>query len=163
MVLSNAVNDFWVIVGGSVGTLLASQGNEHTRVVMPGGRQSIGLFPCPYFQTRPFAPKIDARGGLNDIGDIGAADASGDFKEIKLSIGVSFQEFSVRNASEEAQLIEDLAIDFEERFHFGGIARKCSSGENAALMRGFEGRRAVSVSFREDDFALGGHAIHVID
>ncbi len=50
-----------------------------------------------------------------------------------------------------------------ERFGFFGFAGKSARGEDAALMRGIERRRAVGVSLGESDAALGNDAVDVKD
>src|SRR6266446_7639438 len=56
-----------------------------------------------------------------------------------------------------------MAIGLEERFGFFRIARKSARREHASLMRRVQRRRAIAVSFRENDTALGDYAVHVID
>jgi hypothetical protein len=163
MVFGDAIDDFGIVVGGSVGALLASKGNEDTGIIVARGRQLIRQLSCSHFDARPFPPQINACGGFNDIGNVGAPDASGDFEEIKLSVGVCFQKFGVCDSSKEAQLIENFSIHFEECFSVDGIARKCARGEYAALVRSLQRRRAVRVSLREDNLAFGSHAIDMID
>src|SRR5258708_40189455 len=43
------------------------------------------------------------------------------------------------------------------------MARQGARGENAARMRYVERRRAISVGLGEEHFAVGDHAVHVVD
>ena len=67
---------------GRVGLFLAGQGDDRSGVILPDLGQVVELLPCSDFEARPLAPEIDAGGGANHIGDVGTADARGDFKEI---------------------------------------------------------------------------------
>src|SRR2546427_6297028 len=57
-------------------TLFRSRENDSGVVATSGGKL-VGLIPCTNFEPRPLAPEVDPRCGLDDIGDIGPADASG--------------------------------------------------------------------------------------
>src|SRR5882762_2103107 len=59
--------------------------------------------------------------------------------------------------------LDQIAIDFEERFGFFRFTRKGTRGEYPALVGGIERRRAIGVSFGEGNTALGNHAVDVID
>ena len=82
--------------------------------------RTYGVCARTDFDAGPFAPEIDAGGGFDGVGDVGAADAGGDFDEVEFSVFVSAQKFGVRDAANQAQGGDQLAIHFLERFGFGG-------------------------------------------
>src|SRR6267378_4281353 len=61
------------------------------------------------------------------------------------------------------EALDQIAIDFEERFGFFRFTRKGARREYAAVMRGIERRRTVRVSFTEGNTALPNHAVDMID
>jgi hypothetical protein len=95
VIFGDAVGDFGIGVGGCIGMFLAGERKNDSGVVAAKWGKLVGLIPCSDFETRPFAPEVDAGGGLDDIGDVGAADAGGDFDEIKFAVGVRAQKFSM--------------------------------------------------------------------
>ena len=102
MILGDAVSDFGIGVGGRVGMFLAGERKNDGGVVAARRGKLVRLIPCPDFEARPFAPEVDARGGLDDIGNVGAADAGGDFDEVKFAIGMRAEELSVSDSAHEA-------------------------------------------------------------
>ena len=66
---------------------------------------------------RPLAPEIDARGGLDDFGNVRSANSGGDFEEVELAVGVGFQEFGVSDSANAAEALNHLAIGIEQRLH----------------------------------------------
>jgi len=64
------------------------------------------MIPCPDFEARPLAPKVDAGGGLDDIRDVGAADAGGDFDEIKFAVRVRAEELRMGDSTHEAETLQ---------------------------------------------------------
>jgi len=56
MIFGDAVDDFGIVVGGSVRALLAGERDNHSGVVVAGGGQMVGLLPGPHFEPRPLAP-----------------------------------------------------------------------------------------------------------
>src|SRR3989475_2801929 len=163
MLFRDAVGDFRIGVGGRIGMFLAGERKNDSGVVAAPGRKLIGLVPCSDFEPRPLAPEVDHGGGLYDVRNIGAADAGGDFNEVKFAVGVGAEELGVSHSAHEAKSLQQIAIDFEERFGFFRFTRKSARGEYAALMRGVKRRRAVGVGFGESDAAIGNHAVDVID
>src|ERR1700686_606083 len=134
VILRDAINDFGIVVGTRVGMLLARERKNYAGVVAARGGKLVRLLPCSDFEVRPFAPEINVGGGFDHVGNVGAADASGDFDEIKSAVSVRFQEFGVRDAAETAKTFDDVAIYLEEFLGFGGIARQGARGEDTALM-----------------------------
>src|SRR5260370_27742193 len=110
--------DSRISVGGSTRIFLASQRKNDSGISGAGRRKLVRLIPRPHFKPRPFAPEVDSRGGLDDIRDIGAADAGGDFDEIKFAVRVRTQELSLGHPAQEAEPFPYMAIDFETRFGF---------------------------------------------
>ncbi|OLE76887.1 hypothetical protein AUG19_01895 [archaeon 13_1_20CM_2_54_9] len=106
MVFRDAVGDFGVGVGGRIGMFLASERKDDCGVVAAQWGKLVRPISCSDFQTRPLAPEVDARGGLDDIGDVSAPDAGGDFNEIKFAIGVSAQELGMGDSAHEAEAIQ---------------------------------------------------------
>ena len=90
VVFRDAIDDFRVVVWGGVRTFLAGQGKNDASIVAPRSGKLVGLLACSDFETGPFAPEINAGGGFDDVGNVGAADAGGDFDEIKFAVGVLF-------------------------------------------------------------------------
>ena len=52
-------------------------------------------------------------GGFDYVGDVGAANAGGDFEEINLAVGVGPEEFGVGDAANRAEAFDDVAVDVE--------------------------------------------------
>src|SRR6266571_2962146 len=163
VVFRDAVNDLRVRECGSIRVFLAGKRKNNSGVIAAHGGKLIGLFSSPDFETRPFAPEVDTRGGLDDIGNVGTADASSNFNEIEFSAGVRLQEFGVCHATHEAQAFQQIVIDFEKRSGFFRVPRQRTRCEHTARMRGIERRRAISMRLREDDGALRDHTVNVID
>jgi len=100
----------------------AGQGKDYAGIVAACGGKLVRLLPCSDFQVRPFTPEVDVGGRFDDVGNVRAPDACGDFDEIELAVGVRFQEFGVGHAAEIAETLDYAAIYFEQAFGFGGIA-----------------------------------------
>src|SRR5712692_351869 len=98
-----AIGNFRICVGGSIRMFLARERQDDSRVIASGRRKLVRLLPCPDFEARPLAPKVDLGCGLDDIRDIGAADASGDLDEIKLAVRVRAQELRMSHSPHEAE------------------------------------------------------------
>src|SRR6266581_2848745 len=163
VVFRDAINDFRVREGGSIRVFLARKRKNNSGVIAAHGRKLVGLFPSSDFETRPFAPEVDTRGGLDDIGNVGTADASSNLNEIEFSAGVRFQEFGVCHATHETQAFQQIVIDFEKRSGFFRVPGQRTRCEHAAGMRGIERRRAISMRLSEDDGALRDDTVNVID
>jgi len=73
----------------------AAPGQNYSRVVLRHMRQFVRSLPGSDVELGPFAPKIDAVASLDDVNNVSAANARGDFQEIYFSCGVGFQEFGV--------------------------------------------------------------------
>src|SRR5260370_30194889 len=116
MIFRDAVGDLGIGVGGRIGMFLAGERKNDSGVVAAQWGKLVGLIPCPDFEAGPLAPEVDAGGGLDDIGNIGAADAGGDFDEIKFTVSVGAEELGMSDSAHEAKPFEQIAIDFEERF-----------------------------------------------
>src|SRR6266705_733757 len=163
VVFRDAINDFRVCKCGSIRVFLAGKRENNSGVIAARGGKRVGLFPSSDFKTRPFAPEVDARGGLDDVGNVSAADASSNLNEIEFSAVVRFQEFGVRHATHETQALQQIVIDFEKRSGFFRVPGKRARCEHTARMRGIERRRAISMRLSEDDGALRDHTVNVID
>src|SRR6266567_1189505 len=98
VVFRDAINDFRVREGGSIRVFLARKRKNNSGVIAARGGKLIGLFSSFDFETRPFAPEVDTCGGLDDIGNVGTADASSNLNEIEFFAGVRLQEFGVCHA-----------------------------------------------------------------
>lgn len=106
-------DDFGVGVGGSVGVFLFGEGDQEAGVIVADGRELIILFAAGDFDAGPFGPEVDAGGGFDEIGDVGAADAGGGFEEIEAAV-VARDEFGVGDAEVQAEGGEDIAIEGEQ-------------------------------------------------
>ena len=106
VIFRDAVGDFGIGVGGSVGMLLAGERNNDAGIVATRGRKLVRLIPCPNFEPRPLAPGVDAGCGLDDIRDVGAADAGGDFDEIEFAAGVRPQELRMGHSAHETKALD---------------------------------------------------------
>src|SRR5260370_7487029 len=67
------------------------------------------------------------------------------------------------DSAHKTEALDEIAIDFEERFGFFRFTRESARREYSALMRGVERRRAIGVSFGEGNTALGNHPVDLID
>ena len=67
VVFRDAINDFRVCECGSIRVFLARKRKNNSGVIAARGGKLIGLFPSADLETRPFAPEVDTRGGLDDI------------------------------------------------------------------------------------------------
>src|SRR5437879_6858786 len=106
VILRDAVNDFGVGICGSIRVLLARQRENDSGVLSTRGGKLVGLIPCANFEPRPLPPEVDPRCGLDDIGDIGPANASGDFDKVKPAICVRLQELGMGHAAPQPQPLE---------------------------------------------------------
>src|SRR5712692_11255362 len=106
VVFRDAVADFGIGVGAGIGMFLPGERKNDSGVVAAQWGKLVRLIPCSDFQARPFAPEVDACGGLNDIGNIGAADAGGDFDEIKFAVSVRAQELRMGDSAHEAKPLQ---------------------------------------------------------
>src|SRR5260370_4663050 len=88
MMFRDAVGGLGMGVGGRIGMFLAGERKNDSGVVAAQWGKLVGLIPCPDFEAGPLAPEVDAGGGLDYIRNISAADAGGDFHEIKFSLSV---------------------------------------------------------------------------
>ena len=104
MILPDALDDFRVVVGRSIRFLLTRQRNDYSGVVFAGRREFIRQLPGGNLQPRPFTPKVDAGGGFDHVGDIGTADARGDFKKIDAMVAVGLEEFGVSDAANQTEV-----------------------------------------------------------
>ncbi len=55
---------------------------------------------------------------LDDLGDVGAADAGGGFEEVEAAVGVGADEFGVGDAGGHAESVERGGVDVEESAGF---------------------------------------------
>src|SRR5260370_36071410 len=163
MIPGDAVGDFGIGVGGSIRMFLARERKNDTGIIIANRRKLVRLIPCPHFKARPVAPEVDSVRSFDDSGDVGAANAGGDFDEIKLAAGVRPKELRMGHSAHEAEPLKQIAIDFEERFAFFRLTRKRARGEYAALMRGIERRRAIGMGVGEDNTAFCNITVNVID
>src|SRR5260370_7980352 len=108
MIVRNAIDNFKIVVGRSVRMLLTRERKNDASIIAARGREFVGLPPYGDFQARPFAPQIDVGGGFDDVGDVGAADAGGDFDEIEFAATLGFQKFSFRATAEESPNFNEL-------------------------------------------------------
>src|SRR5579859_150192 len=111
VIFFHAIGDFGVAVRGSVGFFLARKRKNGAGIVLRGRRQSIGNLPCPDFELGPFSPEIDSRGGFDDVSDIRATDASGNFQKVDLSRGMSLQKLGVGYAAKQTEDLHQLHVD----------------------------------------------------
>jgi hypothetical protein len=116
MIFRDAINDFGIVVGLGIRMLLTGERKNHAGIVAAGGGKLVRLLACSNFEAGPFAPKVNVGGGFDHVGDVGTADAGGDFDEIELAISVRFQKFGVGDAAEIAETFDDLAIYLEKLF-----------------------------------------------
>src|SRR5260370_23316901 len=86
MMFRDAVGGLGMGVGGRIGMFLAGERKNDSGVVAAQWGKLVGLIPCPDFEAGPPPPEVDAGGGLDDLGKIGAADAGRDFEEIKINV-----------------------------------------------------------------------------
>ena len=114
MMLFDAQDDFRIGVGGSIRVGLAREAEDGAGVLLTDGRQLIGLLARAELKFGPFAPEIDAGGGLDNVRDVSAAHASGDFNEIELAIGMGFQKFGMRDTANQAERADKIAVHVEE-------------------------------------------------
>src|SRR5579872_1653986 len=114
MMLFDAQDDFRIGVGGSIGVGLAREAEDGAGVLLTDGRQLIGLLARAKLEFGPFAPEIDAGGGLDNVRDVSAAHASGDFNEIELAIGMGFQKLGMGNTTNQAEGADEIAVHVEE-------------------------------------------------
>ena len=102
MIFGDTVGDFGIGVGGRIGTFLAGERDDDSGVVTAQWGKLVRLIPCPDFEARPLAPEVDARGGLDDVGNVGTTDAGGDFDEIEFAVGVGAEELGMSYSAHEA-------------------------------------------------------------
>ena len=67
VVFRDATNDFRICECGSIRVFLSGKRKNHSGVIAARGRKRVGLFPSSDFETSPFAPEVDTRGGLDDV------------------------------------------------------------------------------------------------
>ena len=108
LIFGDTIGDFGIGVRARVGMFLASEGENHSGVIAAGLWHCVRLFAGGDFEACPFAPEVDAGGGFDNIGDVGAAYAGSDFNEIKFFVGVGFEEFGVGNATEKAESADQV-------------------------------------------------------
>jgi hypothetical protein len=106
VVFGDAIGDFGIGVGGRVRLFLAGERNDDSGVVAAHGGKLVRLIPCPDFEARPFAPEVDAGGSLDDIGNVGAADAGGDLDEIEFAVGMRLQKLGMSHSTHEAKPLQ---------------------------------------------------------
>src|SRR5712671_6506979 len=163
VIFRDAVDDLRVIVRGRVRAFLTGQRKDYAGIVAACGGKLVRLLPCSDFQVRPFTPEVDVGGGFDDVGNVRAPDACGDFDEIELAVGVRFQKLCVSHSAKIAEAFDHVTIHFQKIFGFGGIARQSTGGEDAALMRDVQGGRTVDVWLGQEYFTLGNDTVHVVD
>src|SRR5579883_471923 len=163
MMLFDAQDDFRIGVGGSIRVGLAREAEYGAGVLLADGRKLIGLLARAELKFGPFAPEIDAGGGLDNVRDVSAAHASGDFNEIELAIGVGFQKLGMSNTTNQAEGADEIAVHIEESARISRKGRKRPRGEDTAGVGNVERGGAIGVGFSEKDFALGNDAVHVED
>src|SRR5882757_2169754 len=56
VIFRNAIDDFRVVVCGSVRTLLAGQGKDYAGIIAACGGELVRLLPCSDLQSRPLTP-----------------------------------------------------------------------------------------------------------
>ncbi len=106
VIFRDAVGDFWVGVGGRIGMFLAGERKNDSGVLAAQRRKVVRLIPCPDFEARPFAPEVYARGCLDDVRNVRAADAGGDFDEINFAVGVRTEELGMGDSAHEAEPLQ---------------------------------------------------------
>jgi len=134
MIFLHAIDDLGITVRRCVGVLLPRQGQKLLRVVLRHMRQFVRSLPGTDVELGHSRQKIDAGRSLDDVNNVSAANARGDFQEIYFSCGVGFQEFGVSNARERDR---GPASGFGEvvKLHgFPGFARKCARREDASTV-----------------------------
>src|SRR6201996_7252382 len=102
-------------------------------------------------------------GVLDDVGDVGSADAGGGFEEVEAAVRVGADELGVSDPVVQAQAAKGCGVDVEEFAGFVAGAIESACGEDAAGVHGVEGRLAVLVRRGEDDTAVPGDAFDVED
>ncbi len=106
VILDDAIGYFRIGVSGSIGMFLASERKNDCGIIVARCGQIVRPIPRSDFKAGPLAPEVDSGGGLDDLGNVGAADASGDFDEVKLAVGVRAEEFGMSNSAHEAEAIQ---------------------------------------------------------
>src|SRR5580693_6555651 len=110
MFFGDALDDFGVSVGAGIRNFLTRERKHYAGVFAAAFRQDVRNLAGGNFNARPFAPEIDASGGFDGIGDIGAADARGNFDEIEFSILVGAKKFGMRYSANQPQRRDQFPI-----------------------------------------------------
>ena len=106
-----SLDDFGSVVSGRVGGLLAGEGDDAAGVVVAELRQVVvKAEEGGELEAGPLDPGVEAGGELNDLGDVGAADAGGGFEEVEAAVFVGADELGVGDAGSEVKSGEDLAV-----------------------------------------------------
>ena len=94
-----AIDDFLVVVSGSVGLLLVCQRKDDARVILPHFRRFVWILRRRRFEFCPFAPEVKTAGVFQNVGDIRAADPRCNFQQIKSSCCGALQKLGMRHTA----------------------------------------------------------------
>jgi len=111
VIFRDALDDFGIVVGGSIGFFLPRKRDDDPGIVLSQWRQLVRLLPCPDIEARPLSPQIDPRGSFDDIGDEGTADAGRNFQKVETVVGLGFQEFSMSDAANKTEAADQFQVD----------------------------------------------------
>ena len=100
---------------------------------------------------------------MDEFRDVRAADAGGNFEEVKLAVGVPFDKFGVGGAAGMPQRLDDLSVEADEFLRFRVIIGQGVGHEYAAVMADGQRRAAIARDVGEHGLAVHGHRIDVVD
>src|SRR5579885_3383741 len=124
MMLLDAQDDFRIGVGGSIRIGLTREAEDRAGMLLTDGWQLIGLLARAELEFGPLAPKIDAGGGLDNVRDVSAANARGDFNEMELAVGMGFQEFGMGDTTNHAERGDEVAVHLKQSPGISRTGRK---------------------------------------
>src|SRR5437764_7931676 len=114
------------------------------------------------FNLCPFAPEINACGGLDHFSDIGASHARGGFEKVEVAIVLAFDEFGMGYTAHKPKGAHDLTIQFFQNCFVLRSTGNGASSKNAAFMIHIKRWFSVVMSFCKDDLTIDNKGVDVV-
>jgi len=116
VVPDEALDHFRIVIGTRVRSLLTGKADDGAREVLLDGWQGVlAVEEGGSFEPCPFDPRVQAGGMFDYIRDESSADASRRFEEVEGAVRLGFDELGMGDAGDEAESLDDLAMEFCNR------------------------------------------------
>src|SRR5437016_9595198 len=143
MFLLHSTDNLRLVVSRGIRILLTGQRKQNASVLFARGLYLLRRLTFTDLDPGPLAPEVHSGSGLQNVGNVSAADARGNLQKIKLSVGGALDEFSMRGPSLQTKRFHQPAVDLKQPLLLDRAMRDRMRDISAATVRDFHRRAAI--------------------